>query len=147
VKNSRHGGDTDSDRSLFILRFRGLSIKKKTFFPAPYAPPRLKHSRATRELVCRLCAPSSLRPLFDKRAFSLLVSRNESRNEAPSIVQLIFRNFSKKECRRDLALSPLKTHPQVGRKARDAGKRTRERKKIRERQSNRRKKKERIKKS
>lgn len=110
MKNSRHEGDTDSDRSLFILRFRGLSIKKKTFFPAPYAPLRLKHSRATRELVCRLCAFSSLHSLVDKRSFSLLVSRNESRNEAPTIVQLIFRNFSK-NVGGTLPVSPLKTHP------------------------------------
>lgn len=77
------------------------SIKKKTLSPAPYAPPRLKHSRATRELVCRLCAPPSLRSLSTPTndPFSLLVSR-ESRNEAPSIVRLIFRNFSKKKKKR-----------------------------------------------
>lgn len=99
MKNSRHEGDTDSDRPLFILRFRGLSIKKKTFF-----------SRALRTLEIKTFASDSWTRLSFMRfrlhltndPFLRSFSRNESRNEAPSIVQLIFSNFSKK-CRRDLA--------------------------------------------
>lgn len=98
MKNSRHEGHR-FEQVAFYPPPSWPPIKKKTLSFAPYAPPRLKHSRATRELVCRLCTPPSLRFSIhaDKRSFSLLVSRDESRNEAPSIVQLIFRNFSKKK--------------------------------------------------
>lgn len=111
MKNSRHKGHRFGQIA-FYPPPSWPSIKKKTLSPAPYAPPRLKHSRTTRELVCRLCAP--LFPSFyihaDKRSFSLLVSRDESRNEAPSIVQLIFRNFSKKERKRNVKAKPLPRH-------------------------------------
>lgn len=40
--------------SLFIFCLRGRPLKRKRFLPASYAPLRLKHSWATRELVCRL---------------------------------------------------------------------------------------------
>lgn len=127
MKNSRHKGQDRFGQVAFYPQSWWPSIKKKTLSPAPYAPPRLKHSRTTRELVCRLCAPSSLHSLShaDKRFFSLLVSRDKSRNEAPSIVQLIFHNFSKKKRKKQRGetspTSPLKTtHPQRRRKARGA---------------------------
>jgi len=89
-----------------------------------------------------MCA--SVPPFFihaDKRSFSLLVSRDESRNEAPSIMQLIFRNFSKKEEKehRGECLSHLlKLTPDVAEKREARQKRATRAKKVRDREKKRR---------